>query len=795
MKKVIAYVHTHWDREWYRDFEDFRLRLIEVFNEILDALEKNELPCFYFDGQTAALEDYLEIFPQKITLIKKLIKNKKLRIGPFYCSSDSFLISGESFYKNLEIGLKKSKELGETEFIGYLSDTFGHSQSIPYILKSFGIDKACLWRGLGDLPADIDWNGIQVTYLIQGYFQDFLNTNLTIEEKAELLKKYIDKISLKSSDNILLPIGADHLAIAKDLQKQVNQLNNIYKDYQIDIKTPFEYFNKIKNRAKFNGEFLNNKQNFILSGVYSSRIYIKQANAKSQWLLNKISEPLQALGHFYFKTHNKQNEIDYAYKTLIKNHAHDSIYGCSIDIVHDEMITRFNKIDSVSKGIIKRTLRDINGKYPAVINLSNNEYSGPIYVKTNKKLPKWMNAVKINSYKGFSDEKLYNINEIPITEDYTTINEYIIDVNNLKPFSLTRITKDNINNEININTTENSIENKNIKMEISNNEIILTDKIKNKQYKNFITITDRADIGDSYNFGALEKDKPIYAVLKSFKVGKSNKQFALIKLTFEIKIPKESAQKGRSKKSDKCLININAVLYNQAEYIIFKTNWINKSKNHILQIGFNLQDKIYETINEDLYGIVKRKFNPDFNIYEQIPAKKGIEIKPNTSPMQRFMSAEDFALITKGLTEYEIYKNTVNLTLLRATGIISNPHNPTRGTPAGPPLNTEKLQCIGNNYAEFAISFNTNEKDLYKIADEFYCANIFLYTEKTNTNFIEVKNRNIYISSIKTAEKGIEVRLFNNSDSEEITDIEVNHKEIESIKLNSKEIKNILISK
>ena len=52
MKKVIAYVHSHWDREWYREFEEFRLRLIEVFDEIIIALKKGDLPVFYFDGQT-----------------------------------------------------------------------------------------------------------------------------------------------------------------------------------------------------------------------------------------------------------------------------------------------------------------------------------------------------------------------------------------------------------------------------------------------------------------------------------------------------------------------------------------------------------------------------------------------------------------------------------------------------------------------------------------------------------------------------------------------------------------------
>ena len=563
MKKVIAYVHTHWDREWYREFEEFRLRLIEVFDEVLKKLETEELPYFYFDGQTAALEDYLEIHPEKLAKIKELIKQKKLRIGPFYCSSDSFLVSGELLCRNLELGLLKSKELGETEFIGYLSDTFGHSQCIPSILKAYNIDKACLWRGLGSLPADINWQDIKTTYLIQGYFQDFLNTSLPIEKKAEALKKYIDKIAQKSKDYILLPIGADHLAIAKNLKKQIEDLNKIYKDYKIEIKTPFEYFEKIKSRTKVNGEFLNNELNFILPGVYSSRIYIKQANAHSQWLLSRIAEPLQALSNFYFETKSKQSEINHAYKTLIKNHAHDSIYGCSIDEVHDEMLTRFKKADTISNGIIKRTIRDLsqNNAPLSVINLSNFNYSGKIKIQTEQKLPKWMNAIKISSQKGFTDNKLYNIQEIPITEDITDINEYLIDVKNIDSFSLTQIKKENICNEKYIKITKNSIENKNIKIEVKNNKINITDKKRNEEYKNIITISDRADIGDSYNFGALKNDIPINAILNKYEIKESNQQRAIIKLTYTINIPATSTLKGRNKTTKTHKIDLLIILY------------------------------------------------------------------------------------------------------------------------------------------------------------------------------------------------------------------------------------------
>ena len=105
-KKVIAYVHTHWDREWYREFEVFRLRLIRVFDNVLNMLEDGSLPSFYFDGQVAALLDYLKLRPENETRVRNLIKSKKLFIGPFYCLVDEFLTDKIVFEKNLEIGMK-----------------------------------------------------------------------------------------------------------------------------------------------------------------------------------------------------------------------------------------------------------------------------------------------------------------------------------------------------------------------------------------------------------------------------------------------------------------------------------------------------------------------------------------------------------------------------------------------------------------------------------------------------------------------------------------------------------------
>ena len=132
-KTVIAYLHTHWDREWYREFEVFRLRLLRVFDNVLDLLEQGKIPSFYFDGQVSALLDYLELRPEKEQQVRNFITQKKLFIGPCFTLVDEFLTDRTAFEKNLEIGLKISKDFGCTDFIGYLADTFGHSQNIPKI--------------------------------------------------------------------------------------------------------------------------------------------------------------------------------------------------------------------------------------------------------------------------------------------------------------------------------------------------------------------------------------------------------------------------------------------------------------------------------------------------------------------------------------------------------------------------------------------------------------------------------------------------------------------------------------
>ena len=770
MKKVTAYIHTHWDREWYREFEEFRLRLIEVADDLIAKLKSGEIPVFYFDGQTSAIEDYLEIKPEKKEDILSLIKQKKLFIGPFYCSSDEFLVSAESLIRNLSIGIKKSKEFGCRDFIAYLSDTFGHSRFMPEILKCAEIDKAVLWRGLNFPKADLNWYGIKTLYLAQGYYQDFLHTDGEIKLKAEALKRYLDKISEKSEENLLLSIGGDHLGIPNNLQNKINELNKIYEnEYKISIGSPFDYFEKIKERSNADGEFLNNNENFILQGVYSSGTDIKQQNHKAQNLL-KIAETFGAVNSFFFDKKSYQNSIDYAYKILIKNHAHDSIYGCSTDATNREVLTRYEKVCQIGKGVINRCIRDIsdNSEKISVINLSDEDFDGLVKIKTTEKLPSYLKAVKINSEKGFSDKILYNTLQVPITEDYTNINEYLIYAGKIEKFSQKTLCREDIPNDI--KTTKNAIENNFIKVEILNGKINITDKIKNKEYKDFIGIKDVADIGDSYNFGALKNDKPVFAKIKSFKTV-NKKLFAEIKIKTEIKIPQNSDEKGRSKTICNHLTDLIIRLNSNSKTTDIKIKNNNKSKNHKLSAVITMPKVIESTLSDDLAGIIERRFDKNYNINKMLPAPRGKEIKTNTMPIQNFVFSQGVGVVTQGLKEIEIDKNNLCVTLLRSTGVISNPHNPTRGTPAGPPLETPDLQLLGKNYFEFSAVFADRAEDLYKISTNLNNPPTAYFGIAENKTFINKDNENIKILAVKECLDGLILHTVNISEKDEFAEI------------------------
>src|SRR6476660_9034691 len=93
--------HTHWDREWYEPFQRFRLRLVDLLDDVLARAEADPTFHFTLDGQLAAVDDYLEIRPEAAGLVARLVRRGQLAIGPWAILMDEFLCSGENMVRNL----------------------------------------------------------------------------------------------------------------------------------------------------------------------------------------------------------------------------------------------------------------------------------------------------------------------------------------------------------------------------------------------------------------------------------------------------------------------------------------------------------------------------------------------------------------------------------------------------------------------------------------------------------------------------------------------------------------------
>ncbi len=115
------------------------------------------------------------------------------------------------------------------------------------------------------------------------------------------------------------------------------------------------------------GELRACKRMHLLPGVLSTRMWIKQRNHASESLLTKWVEPFtvfQEIPSWITRSsilNHKSEILHQAWRLLMENHPHDSICGCSIDQVHDEMKVRFDQVDQIGEELTRQSLETIAG--------------------------------------------------------------------------------------------------------------------------------------------------------------------------------------------------------------------------------------------------------------------------------------------------------------------------------------------------------------------------------------------------------------------------------------------------
>ena len=392
-RRIAVVPHAHWDREWYDQFQTFRLRLVHMIDGLLDLMERDSsFTHFLLDGQLAVVDDYLDIRPENEGRLRALAAAGRITVGPWYVLMDEFLVSGETIIRNLQAGIVRGTAFGGVMEVGYLPDMFGHIAQMPQILSLAGFEHAVVWRGV---PSAIDrsafrWvapdgSSVRAEYLPAGY-----GNGAALPDDAKALVRRLHALTeelgafLTPDDPLLLMNGTDHQPPQPWLGRVVAEANQIQGDFELAISSLPDYLAGAPTAQlpSWDGELRSGARSNLLMGVASNRLDVKQAAARAERSLERMAEPLSAL--FLPADAWPEPFLRLAWLQMIRNSAHDSICACSIDEVVDAVLHRYAEARAIGQGLAGEALtalaRSMAGAGPLVANPTARDRSGLVEV-------------------------------------------------------------------------------------------------------------------------------------------------------------------------------------------------------------------------------------------------------------------------------------------------------------------------------------------------------------------------------------------------------------------------------
>ena len=374
-------------------------------------------------------------------------------------------------------------------------------------------------------------------------------------------------------------------------------------------------------------------------------------------------------------------------------------------------------------------------------------------------------------------------------------------------------------------------------------KISIYDKKSGNWYENVCYFEDVGDWGDEYDFSGpnenqtdlkfTSEDLNILEILPYID-GPSQKTLVI---RGNLNLPTSLTEDRYSRENYLVSnpINIYISLYNNIKRIDFRIELGNFSKDHIIRVLFPSK-LITNTVECDghFYVITRDIDLPTADKWVQKPLP--------TNHQKDFISVTDgmttFAVLNKGLPEYEAIKNddntlTLAITLLRSVEWLSRHDFATRKSNAGPDLNTPEAQCLGKHTFNLSVVIedksNWLEADIHKRGKEFnnplklifpsmarsslrvsdrvvlipfgilsYESVFISGTRKieleaflpTELSFLEVDNANVFLSALKKSEEEdyVIIRVYNVSSDTQTAEF----KFYEKLEVSEAELVNLL---
>lgn len=703
MKKIHVVAHTHWDREWYFSDNEAFIQFSYHMDEVIYALENGELDYYYLDGQLSILDDYLKVYPNQETKIKELVEGNKLFIGPWYTQMDEFVVAGESVVKNLQIGIDMSKRLGGHTALGYLPDSFGQGKDMPKIYNGFGIEDAVFWRGM---PNEVtksrefywtaeDGSKVLTINIRNGYYAGVALVEGEIYQKKAIL----DIVSEDSATtNITLPVGGDQRAVDRNLKAIIEEANKEFaEEYQIEESNYPHIFNLLKKEATdlptVQGEFMSGSVSKIHRSIYSSRYDLKKINDTIENRLIFQLEPLMLMADD-LGIPFKRELMDYTWKLILKNHAHDSIGGCNTDKTNEMIMARYKEANQLSYStvdyLVRKIAESIEGiqendlvlfntlpyrrTEPYTLEVSTKKTTIKLFDDQRHEIPfQLISTEKVyagevrRSESDYDEAKYYYIHKINFINELPALSYQIVSVEEQD---------ESATQEKPVALEETMIENGAYKITFSNGQFSILAKEQGITYKNCLHVEESGDEGDTYDYSPAYFDSIHHLFFETAEVAiQSGKFLSTMSVTGSWFVPKDLAARKAQKVDTEIEYTLTLSLKNDSKRVDMKLSVNNQALDHRMRLVVKTPVKSQVSYADTLFGIVERNnHDPHIHDWRELGWK---EEPTEIYPMIHYANTHDletsWTVMSKGIKEYQVIDSDMYITLFRGVGFLGRP--------------------------------------------------------------------------------------------------------------------------
>ena len=727
MKHYCVISHTHWDREWYKTQEQFRLSLIDLIDHLLEILDTQPDYIFHMDAQTIVFEDYWEVRPEMKEKCCKYIKEGRILAGPWYVQNDFFLTSGEATVRNLLIGMEQADKMGHCSMTGYMPDQFGLISQLPQILRGFDIDHCVFGRGYdgwyidnaGNMqkekrPAEFMWrspDGSEVLAVcMSNWYNNAQRFSADVDKAVGLTQSIANAFEgVATTPYLLCMNGVDHLEAQEDL---LPILDEVQKRLPVDEKiyqtTLEHYVEMVRNAVSAEdiavhvGELKEGTHWNLLKDVTSSRQYLKSANSELQNMLENRLEPLYATLELNgMKGIYPSGQLDYLWKMLIRNHAHDSICGCSNDAVHRHMEDRFAAIREMGTELQTRGMAVLASRVREGV--SKDDYLVVVFNGLEHNRTETV-EVTIDMLEEDHSENIciinYNGEVIPFTilEEYSVNKSVFSPINlpgciSVRRYRIRMVAHDvpafgylvyrvqnhakfipELKDKVEVVQTDNGYRLENPYLQLcvhTSGRVDLIQKEVGIVYEDFLTIQDVADVGDVYMSYAMPNDIAIDArdYVPSITIEENDEFLGKIQMTYELWIPSCYDRDGKIRSEKKVRVPIHICFELDVESRALKLGFQihNVAKDHrvraCIRTGISSD---CTTVLAPFDVVVRDKTSIDPRICN--------ETEPNSGMVTIFHEGQGISVLNRGIYGYEnlqAEQGTLAFTILRSTSEIA----------------------------------------------------------------------------------------------------------------------------